>query len=274
MATYHFKSARRISVFLISLIFASFLCSCFYVPSKKQSVYYNDRTDLLLLFRYTVPFVSDGRESVGDIEIYPVEIDDYGRTLGTMQGDAARNHLLFGENAVYCVLQSGSKKESCFYEDICCVMVENGTGRDDAIERLKQNNDWNQPIAYEKCRRIPIKYDNASGAYDMDLGYEYNSLLRNACNAVGWSKDNAWLDEVCKDGQGLWLFALVLDPSKTDSPVCLVMMKEIPRILANAEPELSVVGSHRLENRTSPWEEIRDFKIEMGWTFADSPKGE
>ncbi|MBQ1411150.1 MAG: hypothetical protein IIY94_07745 [Oscillospiraceae bacterium] len=263
------KTARRSLYLSLYLMLISLLCSCIYSPSKEKSVYNNGRVDLLVLYKYSVPFLGDSLESVGDIEIYPVEVDDYGRTLGIMQGDQTRMDPLFGRNAVYCVLQSGDKKESCFYEDNCCISVENGLSLDEAIERLKQNNDWNTPLMLDKCRRLSINNYSASGAFDTDIGYNYNFLSKKACNAVRCSDENTWLDAVCKDGHGLWLFALILDPIKEDSPVYLIMMQEKNPILDNGEPEFSVIGSHLLEKRSTPWEEIRDFKKEMGWIFAE-----
>ena len=263
------KTARKVSWIISYQILLLFLCSCFYSPSKEKSVYYNDRVDLLVLYKYSVPFVGESYESVGGIEIYPVEVDDYGRTLGIMQGDQIRRAPLFGENAVYCVLQGGSKNECCFYEDGCCVMLENASDYHETIDQLKKTNDWNKPLALEQCRTIPIKNYSASGVFDTDLNYQYNSLADMVCKAVGCSTDNTWLDEISKDGCGLWLFALMLDLGKEDSPVYLVMMQENLSSVGNDKPELSVIGTHLLEKHTSPWEEIHTFKEDMGWQFVN-----
>lgn len=266
------KIGRKMSWIIIFLTLILLLCSCFYSPSKRESVYYNDRVDLLVLYKYSVPFVGESYESIGDIEIYPVEVDDYGRTLGIMQGDQIRRDPLFGENAVYCVLQNGSKKECCFYEDKCCVMLENGSDYHETIERLKKSNDWNMPLALNQCRTIPIQHYSAAGAFDTDLGYKYNSLSNMACKSVGRSADNSWLDAISKDGCGLWLFALMFDLSKDDYPVYLVMMQEA--FTDDNDQPLNLIGTHLLENRTSPWEEIHAFKEEMGWQFVNPAQGD
>ena len=265
MNRYGSKIIKHFSWLIIYLILLSFLCACFYSPSKEKSVYFNDRVDLLVLYQYSVPFVGESLEPVGDIEIYPVEVDNYGRTLGIMKGNSLRRSPLFGENAVYCVVQCGSKEESCFYEDSCCIIVENGSDDQEAIEQLKLDNDWNLPLNVERSRRIPIKDYSAAEDYNTDYGYNYNYYTKKALSAAGWSSDSAWLDVIGKDGNGLWLFSLMRNADKDDSPICLVMMKED----YSQGQELSVVGIQLLENRASPWKEIRAFKVEIGWKFVD-----
>ena len=271
MVSYIFQKIKRASRISIYLILFSFLCACFYSPSKKKSVYYNDRIDLLVLFHYSVPLMAESLESVGDIEIYPIDVDDYGRTLGIMKCDSLRKSPLFGENEVYCVLQSGSKTESCFYEDYCCVIVENGSDDYEIIERLKLDNDWDLPLDIDKCRRIPIKYYAATGDYDTDYGYNQPYYTQSALKAARWSSDDAWLDVLCKDGCGRWLFVLEKNTKKADSPICLIMMKEGHSIWGGYDDsKMSVIGTHILENRSNPWEEIHAFKDEMGWEFVQS----
>ena len=253
---------RKICMLLVSFVLLSQLSSCYY-PIYENSVRKNGREDLLILFTHSIPFVADlDNDMTGSVEIYPVEADKYGRTLGILQFNKKVSNCLLGENAVYCVLQSGSKKESCFYEDVCCIMVENGADPSAAIEQLKQDNDWNRPLATDKCRTIPIKYYTASG--DFDTQYGYTDYRTPACNAVGWPADSAWLEVLSKDGCGLWLFTLLRDKNDTDSPVCMIMMKED----ASSDPKLSVIGTRLLANRSAPWVEIHAFKEEMGWQFA------
>ena len=256
---------KKVSVIILSLGLFVLLSSCYY-PRYKKSVYYNGRKDLLVAFTYTVPFIYDsGIEMRGDVELYPVETDEYGRTLGILQFNSTQRNPLFGENAVYCILQCGSSEESCFYEDICCTMVENGTDPMEQIEQLKEDNDWNMPLVLGKCRKIPIQYSSAGGIYDTQYGYR--NYKETACNAVDWEVSTAWLEVLCKDGCGLWLFTLEKDSKEKDSPICLIMMKETA---ASAEsPILSVLETRILKNRYSPWIEIRAFKQDTGWAFVD-----
>ena len=259
------KKTLIITLLFLTVLIALMILSSRYHPKYKNSVHYNERSDLLVLFTYSIPFVGDlDVERLGDVEIYPVETDEYGRTLGILQFKPRKRNQLFGENAVYCVLQSGSKKKCCFYEDVCCVMVENGTDSSAAIQQLKRDNDWNMPLAIGKCRTIPIKYYNASG--DFNTKYGYHDYETPACKAVMWPTKNAWLEVLCKDGNGLWLFTLVLNCHKENSPVYLIMMREDP----SADPMLSIVGTQALNDQSSPWAEIHAFKEEMGWQFSQS----
>ena len=259
------KYTLIITLLFLTVLIALMILSSRYYPKYKNSVHYNERSDLLVLFTYSIPFVGDlDVEMLGDVEIYPVETDEYGRTLGILQFKPRKRNQLFGENAVYCVLQSGSKKKCCYYEDVCCVMVENGTDSSAAIQQLKRDNDWNMPLAIGKCRTIPIKYYNASG--DFNTKYGYHDYETPACKAVMWPTENAWLEVLCKDGCGLWLFTLVLNCHKENSPVYLIMMREDP----SADPMLSIVGTQPLNDQSSPWAEIHAFKEEMGWQFSQS----
>ena len=250
-------------VLLILIILA--IVSNIYRPRYENSVYYNDRDDLLVLFSYSVPDIYYlDIEMEGDVEIYPIEEDKLGRTLGILQYNEVKKNALFGENAIYCVLQSGSKKECSFYEDVCCVMVENGVDPGEAIEQLKLANDWNKPLLLEQCRTIPIKSGWPAGVYDNDYGYTaYDTIIGDV---LGWESRYALFDILCKDGNGLCLCTLEKDYREPESPIVLVMMREDE----SADPELSIITTRPLENRTSPWEEIHAFKEEMGWHFCKS----
>lgn len=248
------------ALYIIVLIMLMLLSSC-YAPSKKNSVSYNSRKDLLVLFKYCVPFVTDGNEPIGDIEIYPIEADGFGRTLGIMQFNPEHRNCLFGENAIYCILQSGSGQESYFYEDVCCVAVENGKDASAAVEQLKRSNDWNKPLALNKCRRIPIKYYSPSGAYDDSFDLAICEDI--AETAAGWESESDWIDVLCKDGRGLWLFTFTKDAQEINSPVMLIMMQEDPSV----SPTMFVVGTYLIENHNAPWIEIHAFKENMGWQF-------
>lgn len=254
-------------VLLILIILA--IVSNIYRPRYENSVYYNDRDDLLVLFSYSVPDIYYlDIEMEGDVEIYPIEEDKLGRTLGILQYNEVKKNALFGENAIYCVLQSGSKKECSFYEDVCCVMVENGVDPGEAIEQLKLANDWNNPLELEQCRAIPIKLGCAAGVYDNDYGYTaYDRIISDALN---WESRYASFDVLCKDGCGLCLCTLVKDYRETESPIVIVMMREDK----SADPALSIIATQPLENRTSPWEEIHAFKEEMGWQFVNPAQGD
>ena len=255
---------KKKTILLVLLTLFLMLASCFYRPTYEKSVYYNGREDLLGLFSYAVPDIYDlDVEMKGDVEIYPIEEDEYGRTLGILQYNQYKRNTLFGENAIYCVLQSGSKKECSFYEDVCCVMVENGVDPSEAIEQLKLDNDWIKPLVLEQCRTIPIKSGWPAGVYDNDYGYtDYDSIV---ADALGLEPSYPQFDILCKDGSGLCLCTLETNYREKESPIILVMMREDK----SADPELSVISSRPLENRTSPWEEIHAFKEEMGWKFVN-----
>lgn len=256
------KRTTEIIVFTFLLLFLS---AC-YFPNKENSVYWNRRVDLLILYEYTTPFLTDGQQTFANTEIYPIETDEYGRTLGIMQFDRDRRNPLFGENAIYCILQSGSDNESCFYEDVCCVMAENGKEPAEAIEQLKQINDWNQPLALEKCLKIPFKSYEPAGIYDTD--FDFVTYSTAADEATGWSPRGTWLEVLCKDGHGLWMFTMEQNNYDENSPVVLIMMQEeLPR--DDDAPKLKIMEIRPLENRMSPWEEIHAFKEEMGWQFVN-----
>lgn len=252
---------KKLSLLLTFSLTLSLLSSC-YSPRYKNSVYYNSRDDLLILFSYSVPFVRDlDIKMKGHVELYPVEADAFGRTLGILQYNQEKKNLLFGNCAVYCVLQSGSSSESCFYEDVCCVMVENDVDSSETIQQLKQDNDWNMPLDLDRCRKIPIKGDVPSGVYDTSYGYtNYEEI---AANALEWDDRTTNFDVLCKDGCGLWLCTLIQDYKDKESPTALIMMRED----TSASPKLSICGTRILENRTSPWNEIHAFKQEQGWQF-------
>lgn len=261
---------KKLCAVLVVIMLLSLLSAC-YFPSKQNSVYHNDRQDLLVLFEYTVPFVVESADDpVGDVEIYAVEEDDYGRTLGVMQFNSEHDNALFGENRVYCVLQQGGTSESCFYEDICCVMVENGDDPGAAIELLKQNNGWDLPLQMGKCIRIPFEGYQACGDYDTS-SHDHFLCQDLAANTVDLEMEQPWIEVLCKDGCGRWLFAMIDEALGEDSPVVLVMMKETPAQRKGDEPSFEVDGWHILENRNAPWQEIKVFKEEMHWK-SDAPQ--
>lgn len=255
---------KRMLLVLVVMIQLFFLSGC-YTPSRGNSVFYNDRQDLLVLFEYTVPFVDEtGNDSIGDVEVYAIEEDKYGRTLGVMQFNSEYSNYLFGENRVYCVLQESGNAESCFYEDICCTMVENEEDPQTEIEQLKKNNDWGLPLQPEKCIRIPIQNYQAAGEYDT-WNHDHFLCLDLAVDTISVEMEQPWIEVLCKDGCGLWLFTMSDSPRDDASPVVLIMMKEMHAQGQESEPTFEVVGWEILENHRSPWQEIRDFKEDMGW---------
>lgn len=255
------------TIIIMTITFILLLLSACYVPFREKYVCFNDRDDLFVLFAQTVPFLLEhSSDPHRDIEIYPIETDEYGRTLGIMQFNQKERNPLFGENAVYCVLQSGSEKESCFYEDVCCIMVENGADPGEAIAQLKQNNDWNQPLALEKCLQIPIEYCAQAGVYE--TSFDYSACNQLADEATGWDSNGPWLEVLCKDGHGLWLFTMERSCYEENSPVVMIMMRE-ELSADDDDPVWKIIDIRPLENRTSPWEEIHTFKEDMGWQFVN-----
>lgn len=253
---------KRLKLLFIMIIISSLLSSC-YLPSNRNSVYYNGRKDLLVLFEYTVPFIVEtANDPVGDIEICPLEEDEYGRTLGVMQFNTNYPNVIFGEDAVYCILQYGNATLSCFYEDCCCAVMTKDGDQLVTINKLKLENDWGLPVCLEKCVQIPISDYSASGKYDTH--FEYDNCLTTAMAALDSKMQKPWLDVLCKDGNGKWLFAMIDDAVIDDSPVVLIMMQEANN-KQDSKDSFTVIGTSYVNNKTSLWKEISEFKEDMGW---------
>ena len=130
------------------------------------------------------------------------------------------------------------------------------------INKLKLENDWGLPVCLEKCVQIPISDYSASGKYDTH--FEYVNCLTTAMAALNSKMQKPWLDVLCKDGNGKWLFAMIDDAVIDDSPVVLIMMQEANN-KQDSKDSFTVIGTSYVNNKTSLWKEISEFKEDMGW---------
>ena len=121
-----------------------------------------------------------------------------------------------------------------------------------------------------KCIRIPFEGYQACGDYDTS-SHDHFLCQDLAANTVDLEMEQPWIEVLCKDGCGRWLFAMIDEALGEDSPVVLVMMKETPAQRKGDEPSFEVDGWHILENRNAPWQEIKVFKEEMHWK-SDAPQ--
>lgn len=249
---------KRTRIAVVACLLFS-LSGC-YVPREENSVYYNHRVDLLSLFLYSVPFMDEvGNKSIGDIELYSIEEDSYGRTLGVARFNEHYTHKLFGVGAVYCVLQRGSQEECSFYEDVCCAAVSAEEPDEEIIQSLKTKNDWSLPLNEAKMLTIPIENYAPGGKYS--TFYEDNTAYREAAEKALGLNQRGYLDFLCKDAYGRILCTLWVGGDKSaaeSSQVYLIMMRDGDVISGKEKAGI-------LSNRSSPWEELRAFKETHDW---------
>ena len=246
---------KRFCLFIMICLCPMLLTSC-YEPAVGNSVYYSGRGDLFVPFAYSMPvdagyYSSHARKKLA---LQVLETDDYGRTLCSLSFHYYSN-AFFGNGEAYCIVQKSSDSETSFYEDICCAGVRNAEDAEPVIEQLKHANDWNLPLDDTRMTTLPYQGLDPTGVYAItvkDDDYEEAALEFLDMDSYGCA-----FEIICKDAYGRTLISL--DYEKKDEAYLVIMR--------DGEGLNGAASAHKVENMTSPWEEIHKLKQENGWNL-------
>jgi hypothetical protein len=162
--------------FVLILLTVMLLCGCKQFRITKHA----DRPDLYCVAACSfvgprVGFANTHRDSIIEADI---EKDKYGRELFTIQiptipfydMSGGKEQNAFIPNTIKVILQKRDNQCVYYYEDFCFLMETEDGFLPEEVDKLKEVNDWDNPIIEDKC--VSRLFD--SNYQDINLGLWYN----------------------------------------------------------------------------------------------------
>ena len=181
--------------------------------------------------------------------IQVIEQDEYKRVLFSY---TAKDGVTGQKRTVWVICQKMTSKEIYYYEDF------NYSFSDDqeAIESLKQKNDWGKPLDEQKFSvRRPIFYVYST-VMGIPHGADLNPTMIDRAIMKKYRFDNADGGFCDADGHGneLWLY----DGTKGE------VVQEF-FVIVNSDYDVEILEI--VDDTFSP-EDVHQFKIDSGWVFG------
>lgn len=229
------KSA--ISITLICIYVILFVSCNESSPSKDM---------LCAVASYSVPGMSFSDTILPEVQI--IEQDDYHRVLFTYA-----NPEVDGEQVqtVWIICQKITRKQFYYYEDFNYSFQ----GDQSAIDALKQQNDWGEPLDEQKFSVRKPKFN----AFFSTPGIASISNLdrKEISHAIkdnyGYLTTNFECCDVDRNGNELWIFELKKGEAISEHFV-----------IANSKYEVMLL---EIVNGTFSPKELHEFKVDCGWSF-------
>lgn len=229
------KSA--ISITLICIYVILFVSCNESSPSKDM---------LCAVASYSVPGIGLSDTSLPEVQI--IEQDDYHRILfiyKTPRLDGVQ------EQTVWVICQKITRKQFYYYEDYNYSFQ----GDQDAINALKQQNDWGKPLEEQKFSVRTPKFNaffSAPGIVS-NTSLDRKEITHAIKDNYGYSTTNFNFCDADRNGNELWIFELKKDGTISEHFV-----------FANSKYEVKLL---EIVNGTFSPKELHEFKVDCGWSF-------
>ena len=170
----------------------------------KPGPYMGDETALFTVATFNIPEIC---QIATGIDV--VEKDDQGRVLFRVTGgNSALYYRCYGEHGklyALAICQRYDEKTVYYYEDDCYLLyadAEDFSTKDE--EQLKERNDWNQPLNYEKMTGKTIIPKE-------DMGYKYQTMsVKHAISIMDGEAKKLFLKQIDVDEKDI-VFTSILD---------------------------------------------------------------
>ena len=163
---------KRVGILLFLFVFLCSLSSCAFISWEPIFRYDGDEIALDVAAIYSIP----GVESYHDDQIFPMEIDQYGRKifavcLNRVYAIPSEDLLSSGCMIGIIIMQKNDEKSVSFYQtnNYLAKVIEKteinketviNSFSEEEIDKLKEQNDWNQPLSEdEQMITVPLATD-------------------------------------------------------------------------------------------------------------------
>lgn len=229
--------------------------------------YLGEETALFTIATFSIPAVCQINTGI-DI----IEKDDQGRTLFRITGgNSPIYYECFGtQNNLYAfvICQYYDDEKVYYYEDDCYVLYANTTDFDlTEQEQLKNRNDWNHPLDYD---RMIEKQIIPKG----EQGYKYTTEERKIENGkakdafleriIVDNEDNVFITLFDDDGQGRMLFYIIQEQFISWGKVDKSTIRSYLEIY-DTKKGINNAAIVKIEDPEHIWIEIKDFKQQNHW---------
>lgn len=195
-------SGKTICLLLLSTVFASAMTSCTFEKTRNCDI----------LVKYQVPFAeADSRWN----DVILVEKDEYGRELYRYKSEGSYTNVFsdFADTSdayscvnVYLIIQKTDKNYVYCYDNQCYIYVPSfESDNNDAVEILKEENDWNEPLYDALLSALP-KDLTSNGMSDFKLVLIEEQILSALERYSGCEVNDYYLDSVhTADGKPIFV---------------------------------------------------------------------
>lgn len=229
---------RNVKLFIvvIAIIFIASGCA-----SNKITV------DLAICGSYGVPGMFCADLKGATYECVVLEEDSQGRIMYTY---TTQSVITGKKEQAMVICQKRDKSAVYYYEDVCYLLNE-WTNED--LERLKVENDWNQPLHETKmvCQSNKITRDNY---IVLDALLEYPQVKQACCDVFGITKQQ--ITELCLlDTDRIKMELYWLTTTRNSEEECYLIL---------VDEDYNCVYQ-RTERTVQALDQLAEFKLNSGW---------
>ena len=254
---------RMVTVLIILTIASSFSGCYFYMGTPGP--YTGNETALFTMATFSIPEC----DQIGT-RIYRIEADAQGRTLFKIRmGNSPMYFCSFGEKSplyAFAICQYFDDEKVYYYEDDCWVIFAKEEDFTEAEkELLKERNDWNQTLNYEKMTEKKIIPKDSQGRknYTNEWKIEQDAketFLKNFSLEEGEYAFAIFLDD---DGEGRLFFTVIVERFNDDVVDASSVRSYLEMIDTKKRGERAVI--EQIQDPAHIWEQIKDFKKQNNW---------
>lgn len=253
---------------LIIMTIASSISGCnFHMGTPGP--YIGDETALFTLATFSIPEC----DQIGTkIEI--IETDAQGRTLFKIRmGNSPMYFCCFGEESpllAFAVCQHCDDEKVYYYEDECWVICKDAADLTEAEkEQLKERNDWDLPLNYDKMTEKPIIPKDSEGRKNYENGWKIEQdakekFLKKVSLEEG---EYAFVTLLDDDGEGRILFTVIVERFNDDVVDASSVRSYLEMIDTNKR--INNVVIEEIRDPAHVWEQIKEFKAQSKWKDRD-----
>jgi hypothetical protein len=232
------------------------------IPSEEHSPYYiGNRYDLFRVALNSFPGPRQGRGTKIDETL--IETDEYGRELFIIKlfqaGEYYQGDILAEVdevNSAYVVCQAHDDTKVYYYEDLCFKLFNDKIGIEpNLLKELKTENDWNQPLAPEKCSSRLYASDFA-GMSNLSFDYDAQMCIEDLFDG------KCFISPITEDASGKQLYGVRV--KNDDQNMCYLVIYHPGKAI---EMESDVLKLESIDFG----KELHKLKIHNGWNFTDCP---
>lgn len=260
---------KRYLSILLTLVVAYSFCGCVLIFGRmgKPAPYTGEETDL-----YTIAAYSILPSDLMGTQIEIIEKDTYGRVLYKVE--CSKDPLFyqcFGEDGpliAFFICQHSDDQLVYYYEDDCYMVFANAEDFSSVEQiKLKEQNDWNQPLDYNKMFSkgiIPKEKQGYKFTIDqrkIETGEAKEAFLKQIHLN---EEEYAYLELLDSDDQGRNLLIVVVRKYKSGGVIDTSTIRSYFEMFVTKNPSEKAV-IEEIKDPEHIWIQMKEFKQQNHW---------